>query len=494
MEDLSNSEQLEDNSQPDLLERFADKEVTIFGIPGTFKILADMCPIDLNDPMISRETKNEFVVKAANEGGLEIEQEYESLFSRITEQNGLEKKFTIVEHTENPSTSKEPDIQHSPVQNRLTNAAKRETREERITANPIVSSERAAAIQAERLKHSHHIEYETAIFSSSSSSNSLTSANKLKQPDVQTAKAINANEAGEDTNRKGFGSRVSTEPIISRRLEQLVTDEQMNVIAIDVTGSTENNMFVHDESDSHLVNSIDNKVLEISQTDPFFEPLPITTLEKPKMIKVGWVETLSKEPLEVYEDFAETLRLFVELPVLPVLDSEENPLTGTTLPNLAETDEQPPMHPIIAKVIEQLTELDPKKKELVAPILKDFVGALHGIKVLEARNADFDTISVAKDQLEGLCLSLFEAIGIDADDQDIKRFIETVLRPEFSPMKTADKELNLYQEHTGTREAKWRNARDTGNQADIIDGQFQHVLGMIALFYVRHTDNSYIAA
>src|SRR5579859_7876668 len=85
--------------QPDLLDIFAEREVTIFGITGTFEELAKMCPVDLSDASITIEAKNEFVVKAANEAGLEIEADYEPIFSKITRQQGLERKFTIATST-----------------------------------------------------------------------------------------------------------------------------------------------------------------------------------------------------------------------------------------------------------------------------------------------------------------------------------------------------------------------------------------------------------
>lgn len=95
MEVGSNGINYEIAPEIDLFEAYADQEVTIFGISGTFKDLAGMCPVDLNSPGVSVESKNEFVVKAANEAGLEIEPKHEQLFNQIIEQHCIERKFTI---------------------------------------------------------------------------------------------------------------------------------------------------------------------------------------------------------------------------------------------------------------------------------------------------------------------------------------------------------------------------------------------------------------
>lgn len=93
---------------PDLLEAFADKEVTIFGVTGTFGELARMCPVDLSDPRVTLEAKNDFVVKTANEAGMVVESQHETVFRTTTERLGLEPKFTILSATR-PKEAPEPE-------------------------------------------------------------------------------------------------------------------------------------------------------------------------------------------------------------------------------------------------------------------------------------------------------------------------------------------------------------------------------------------------
>ena len=101
--------------QVDLLEVFADREVSIFGLTGTFRDLAAMCPIDLDDARITLEDKNEFVVKAANEAGLEIDQSFEGIFSRITAERGLERKFTVAASENTTAADRDRSDEHAKV-------------------------------------------------------------------------------------------------------------------------------------------------------------------------------------------------------------------------------------------------------------------------------------------------------------------------------------------------------------------------------------------
>src|SRR6185437_5539665 len=96
MEVGTHAEQLEVMAtQPDFLEAYADRELTVFGITGRLQDLAGMCPVDLSDPRVTLEAKNEFVVKVANESGMEIAPEHETYFSQVVEKQGQERKFTV---------------------------------------------------------------------------------------------------------------------------------------------------------------------------------------------------------------------------------------------------------------------------------------------------------------------------------------------------------------------------------------------------------------
>lgn len=101
----------------ELLEVFREREVTIFGVTGTLGDLAEFCPKDLQGE--STAALNEFVVKAANEAGLEIDREYEPVFTKYIEQNKLERKVVFisnkpVEQVNDRQAAPEPTVAESP--------------------------------------------------------------------------------------------------------------------------------------------------------------------------------------------------------------------------------------------------------------------------------------------------------------------------------------------------------------------------------------------
>src|SRR5215469_12821336 len=106
----THAEQLEAMiAQPDFLEVYADKELTVFGITGKLQDLAGMCPVNLSDPRVTLEAKNEFVIKVANESGMEIAPEHESYFSQVVEKHGQERKFTVAIADQSHASERQTD-------------------------------------------------------------------------------------------------------------------------------------------------------------------------------------------------------------------------------------------------------------------------------------------------------------------------------------------------------------------------------------------------
>ena len=462
MEDLRNIEELEQAAQPDLLEAFASREVTIFGITGTFKDLAGMCPVDLNDPRITLEAKNEFVVKAANEAGLEVEPEHEELFSRITERHGLEKKFTVAAPRNNLATESKPTIQLGNVRNKNIVASTSKLRDEQL---PVQTPEQRII------------------------SNELPEENKPSQPVRRLPRVSIPLPAITEIYNASLRNKPMTEHVVYMSREQAqapqvppLVVEKTKMVAQEVANYDEETIFAVDELGINIVDDAINEILATSQPEAAIEPLPATarqeTLEVPK---VDWATELSKEPLDVYEDFTEALRIFAELPTIPVIAAQEADLGDSNQPSNAEMEKPQPMPAILTTVAERLAELEPNEKELVAPILKNLVGAIHGMQLLEAREADQETIVAVEAQLQELCVALFEAIGIDYNEQAIKQFMGVMLHPDFEPPQPEVQEVRLDLEYVGTREAKWHFPQFTSGIADV-ERQIHHMLGNFALF------------
>lgn len=194
---------------------------------------------------------------------------------------------------------------------------------------------------------------------------------------------------------------------------------------------------------------------------------------------VGWTTELDAEPLELYDDFTEALHNILALSKDMAVDE----VSTETEINSQEAGEAIDSQPSIAETVaERLTELTPEDKEVVLPVLRDIVSTIQEIRLLEVEEADPETVSAAEAQFEELVTTLFEVIGIDYNEHDVKQFIILILQPDFQPPQSeVKKEIDL--EHTGTREAKWHFPQLT-NSVSTVQQQLQQVLGMFALFYL----------
>ena len=172
--------------------------------------------------------------------------------------------------------------------------------------------------------------------------------------------------------------------------------------------------------------------------------------EGPTTAIEAWEEVLHKEPAEIYEEFAGALEMFSEL--TPAMADAENVVTGAEQPT-----------PQITTVItERLAELKADEKEPIALAMQDIIGALHGLQVLEARNADAETVTAVEAKLTQLCVVLFEQLEIDYTEQDIKDFVAVLRNPRFVPETAVEGRVDV--KDLGTHETKY----------------FAHMAGVIA--------------
>ena len=145
--------------------------------------------------------------------------------------------------------------------------------------------------------------------------------------------------------------------------------------------------------------------------------------------------------------------------------------------------------PQIAIVIaEKLLELPADKKESTAFILKDIVGAVHGAHLLEERGTDSEKLGAVVSKLEELCAELFESIGIDYAEEDIKEFVRVLLRPEFYPPNTIL--AQSFAEGVGTHEVK-RFFRELPADLIKVEDQLQRLLGRLVVYHASKTTEDF---
>lgn len=204
---------------------------------------------------------------------------------------------------------------------------------------------------------------------------------------------------------------------------------------------------------------------------------------------------VDKEPLRIYEDFAEALQLLATLPVEQPAAEPENGLSavyeiGAT--DNVEVQEIQTVPDIATTTAERLSELEDEDKEAVALVLEGIVETVHVIKAFEVEAAKPEVIEAMQVELEVLMIVLFSQIGVNYETEDVKDFTALLLRSDFQPSKpiakiddTADLERN------GTREAKPSFSQRISSLSSAKD-KTQHLLGQLILFYYMLTNSAHL--
>lgn len=191
-----------------------------------------------------------------------------------------------------------------------------------------------------------------------------------------------------------------------------------------------------------------------------------------------WIAELAKEPSDIYDDFAKAL---LQLSDENHTDKPASPDRRDATVFAGETETSEPIPPVVIEVAERLTSLAPEQKETAMPLVQTIVETVHEVRQLQAAEASPTDIAAAEERLTELCVQLFEAIGIEYDEEKIKQFVQSILRPEFRPIPAPAAMLDL--EHMGTHEVKRRFPQLKHVWDDLLNQlPLQYVLGYFALF------------
>jgi hypothetical protein len=239
----------------------------------------------------------------------------------------------------------------------------------------------------------------------------------------------------------------------------------------------------------------------VSPTEvPFFEmtELPHETLEQ-----VIETATTERDPLKFYDDFTEELQsLIATMEILSADDTEEVSefsAAARTAGESKETELQVENTPaVILAVAERLNELDTDQKVAVALTLQDIVEAARSAELLQETESQpreqLEVTEAAAERLKEQVAVLFEQLGVDYEPEDIEQFIKILpaLNKQVTAPELQEKAAEADLEHDGTREAKWRLSRLTGNLSDARSAAGQ-LLGQLALLRVSNRRQTELA-
>lgn len=436
-------ESQEEISNPDLFALYADKEVTVFGITGTFRDLAEMCPIDLNDPSVTLEAKNEFVIKAANESGLEIEPEHKGLFEKVIEENNLEPKFTVAQAEESTLKDKLPKSvikEHAPKESEPTDHV---VREEKTLAPPPEIPQVTVRTEKDNIQ-----EY---LLPKPDEQN-ISIGNERHEPSLYLEDITQ--EATQETNPFLALGNLPKKPDIQNKVVDMISAISKD---LKIFKAEKSEAEVMASQESSIVDDIENDMAEYS-----------TENSQSNLQALG--EELTKEPVEIFEDFARAFSNFIKI--------DRNSIPGVAYIETEKAEHQP--EPIMLEVAERFQLLDEDEKEVVGVQLRNIVGAVHGLLLLEERGADIERIEDIKTQLEDLCVELLETLEINYVKADIQKFVEALLSPDLYDLlseQEGEEPADLTKE--GSHEAK--NLRLYKSRDDGTHIQIRQILGMFAL-------------
>lgn len=513
MEGVATIKNMEAAPVLNLMEVFAEQEFTIFGVTGSLSQLAGLCPKDLSGKTVSQEIINDFVVKVANEAGIEIDPQYEPLFTETLDRHGLERKFVVAAVVDDPQPTQRPEVHAVDRVDRVAAVKLTQAPDKQLLAHSEEAMRAAVSTQAERLKHVQRNAVEASVRQQPALrehdpvtvvSDALPAAKIIKppvkplsqiilpkatiteihttNPSKKTVPVLPIYETKAVSLKPELPQKTSLEVVIKPDVQ--VLDGYTKPAKASLDHSKPDVLSVGAEMDSAV--SIDLELVEgwtIPQAEYVFEPLPMFINQEiiedvHQEAQIDWEEELGKDPLELYQDFTDALFGFEETMATLYLNDEAQEIVGWHV----ETDEFGEVlssPPIVSKVAERLNDLDTAQKELVAPILQDIVGAIHGIRVLEAKGVNPQAIEAVEAQLRDLCVILFDALGIDYEPEDIDKFMQVMLRPEFRPVKSTEHTEAIDLTRAGTHEAK--RFIEITNDVTQSDRKHTTLLGMLAV-------------
>jgi hypothetical protein len=422
-------ETLDWSQAPDLLDAFADRKATAFGITGTFRDLANMCPVDLDDPRITLAAKNEFVIKLANESGLEVEAEHEALFAETTERLGLERKFTVMPAEKFPAAERDPPTPHPqrtetklavpPAEKQKPEPAEVRTEATSKPESLLTPDEGVSYYEATRLRQD--------LVEMAAQTGSTIDTPSIVAVDIYTRRSQ---------------TQIAEEVIYPAPINSPAADKPHEEIAPVIS--------IY-EQPTELMESAEDQASERiarESAQDSLEQVPDTTVS-------NWAAELYKEPLEIYADFTESLLEFAKQD-----EQSENQ------PGKVDVNDLAPEQRVARQVAERLKGLDTDEQLQAAEIMQHIVGAVHGLYILEAQNMAPETIQQVKLQLQELCQSLTEVIGLELSQEEIEHFVRAVIQLEFDSRQPLEEQLEYTAlDKRGTREAKYAT-RFSGSDTD----------------------------
>lgn len=390
-------------SDPNLLIEFGDRTATIMGKTGTMLELAEKyCPVDLNDPNISTDMINAFVVKVGNKAGWDVEERFTPVFAKVCEERKLEPAYKPVPDKVAHKAAVDVSISRLPMP---------EDQAPTVLRSPYI----ALRTMMESIDYTHHVQRETKPIDTQPASLQASPKPIIEVPiqsnqdvlyPVEPKQVVTASiETTDDVDHAIVSELVANVP----QLQMQVTPQTFDMPEVRLTESAEVAIVVSSndttESDVAYIDNdgevIDDELIWLTLPDPYTESVSQDGLETEDLATEIVPESVQVSEAEVAE-FQSIVDLQTDLNIAASYGQVEASI------ETVDTDVVSPL----AVLIESLQLASETQMDNILPIVERLHIVIEQLE-LAVEIEDARTVLESQVELEGLFKAIVNELQVE---------------------------------------------------------------------------------
>lgn len=411
-----------------------------------------MCPVPLDDPRMTVEAINARVTKMINHQGAEVDPEYAEHLTYYSQQQGVEPRFSI-------AAALAPEV--APVKTPVAERSQ-PAKEAPVTTQPSAETNESAPVAIEVLPVQLPTEVVEPIWSREEEAAIVVSERTEAAMAQQEAVIIPLHVVEEPPSVEAPLVQVEvSSPTLPVRVGVAV-EKQVPDIRSDITSSqTEHTVgsnaqsISHEEApdaeqDMHIVRYDSPESMPVVEDGAAAEGMDIYTppqqptyssqgaeviafqpdidIEAPEPTDADqWLDALRQPPEQLLQDMATAFNGLVE-----------------------SSNEHVSTLPIVLTTQERLQTMLPDDELVVAPLVHNIIGVVHGLEVMAEQGADDELVGIVESQLREACVALLDSLAIAYDRPSLEALVDIFQQPHIKQLLIGMIDL----EKRGTHEVK----------------------------------------
>lgn len=402
------SAEAEPQAAPDLLSAYANVETEFMGVRGTFAELINRCPYAKEG--MTLEAQNAFMVRILNSTESEIKAEHLSYFEEVAAAEGIELKVTVAEDEpvfsqdpRAPFVATEPDKPSFEAPEPVV-VAQFDPEPESVSVRPASKEEVVAWLNQVQNEYADYEQaHDTEKIDSPVESSSMTENEDEKQDSRKPADSIEVVQETKKVVQPAVAELVPHKIIPSQEQLKPVTAPIKKVPLVFPRVRT-----VQDALSTESLPSIRDNIVRSSREDSALLPVA----ENFDEVVVADAPLTSK----------------TEPQVLAAATEEQTPVDNSEI--IPPIDAMQPIFDQIAVYVADTETLPPEDADVVTEAISDMQKILEEalVSFQAAEKISIDSLpDVLLEDLESVCVRIFEAYGVQYDDEILHNFIEAIL-------------------------------------------------------------------